>query len=351
MKVNKIYLKNGISLLNLVSDYVTEEECSISNIYKAYMNDNLMLLVKSIVIDDKTFPVLIISNVKDCSFDYYLKAAMNILERRLVYKKTSFEKYNDIETLKKMSFSDSHYNNGEFVSDSFNNSYVTSGENTLLYDKLYLTSFYGTCDECCIAICPNWYNTYAIEKELKVKNRTHTFKQTTKLFKSGEILSEILTRRDSLYNELENALRHTITAYNDNLLCVMGSRNTFSNNLNLVTINSIKNKELMKKHKTLSVYKVENECISFLSEQEIKEQLKIIKKLEKEEAAFVKKLDKVKTKLSKANKRWFSLNSVEKHNGTWKVWLNPYNQSVDSSGWYTLEELELWLENKGPIVK
>lgn len=32
-------------------------------------------------------------------------------------------------------------------------------------------------------------------------------------------------------------------------------------------------------------------------------------------------------------------------------WLNPWNQDKNQYGWYTVEELEQWMEGKGPIVK
>lgn len=32
-------------------------------------------------------------------------------------------------------------------------------------------------------------------------------------------------------------------------------------------------------------------------------------------------------------------------------WLNPWEQRIHHSGWFTVEELELWAENKGPVMK
>ena len=46
-----------------------------------------------------------------------------------------------------------------------------------------------------------------------------------------------------------------------------------------------------------------------------------------------------------------SWNNDKKVKTKWRVvyWLNPCNQSQNQYGWFTAEELELWLEGKGPI--
>jgi len=46
--------------------------------------------------------------------------------------------------------------------------------------------------------------------------------------------------------------------------------------------------------------------------------------------------------------RW---NNDKKAKTKWRVvyWLNPCNQSENQYGWYTAEELELWMEGKGPV--
>lgn len=34
-----------------------------------------------------------------------------------------------------------------------------------------------------------------------------------------------------------------------------------------------------------------------------------------------------------------------------RYWLNPMEQRHNNSGYFTVEELEQWIENKGPIPK
>lgn len=69
-------------------------------------------------------------------------------------------------------------------------------------------------------------------------------------------------------------------------------------------------------------------------------------KLEKE----VKKT-KIEEKLKKANKKYFSLSPKWNEDGTIIYWLNPYDQRKYNMGWYTLDDLLLWIKDKGPIVK
>lgn len=71
----------------------------------------------------------------------------------------------------------------------------------------------------------------------------------------------------------------------------------------------------------------------------------------------------IKKKLEKAGKGFFALSPkwadqikstsggpVEtKHEVIF--WLNPMEQSVNNSGWFTVEDLDLWAKGKGPILK
>ena len=49
--------------------------------------------------------------------------------------------------------------------------------------------------------------------------------------------------------------------------------------------------------------------------------------------------------------RW--ANDKEKEDTKYPVvyWLNPQDQKNNSAGWFTVEELEKWIEGKGPIIK
>lgn len=56
--------------------------------------------------------------------------------------------------------------------------------------------------------------------------------------------------------------------------------------------------------------------------------------------------------LLKAGRRWYSLSSVSRaQNGERRVWLNPMEQGNYNAGWYTIDQLKLWAENKGPVMK
>lgn len=82
---------------------------------------------------------------------------------------------------------------------------------------------------------------------------------------------------------------------------------------------------------------------------------------DKEEYAYSKEIAEVGIvqKLKEADKKWFALapgtKKVEKEDGTSEnvlaFFLNPHNQSKYNHGWFTVEELEQWINEEGPIIK
>ena len=67
-----------------------------------------------------------------------------------------------------------------------------------------------------------------------------------------------------------------------------------------------------------------------------------------------KKFDEtgVEELLRSKGKDWFALGDYKVgHDGQWRAWLNPYDQQRYSAGAFTVEELRLWAEDKGPVVK
>lgn len=53
--------------------------------------------------------------------------------------------------------------------------------------------------------------------------------------------------------------------------------------------------------------------------------------------------------LEKAGKKFFYCGPSRLKDGI-KFWLNPYDQKKYNHGWYTLEELKEWCQDKGPVV-
>lgn len=69
----------------------------------------------------------------------------------------------------------------------------------------------------------------------------------------------------------------------------------------------------------------------------------------------------IEKKLEAAGKRWFALRPgcllVSRRDGELvqtkydvMFWLNPMDQHINNYGWFTVEELEQWAENRGPVV-
>jgi hypothetical protein len=66
----------------------------------------------------------------------------------------------------------------------------------------------------------------------------------------------------------------------------------------------------------------------------------------------------IQKKLADADKRYYALsprwaNDDEEKKTKYKCvfWLNPDDQQNNEFGWFTVEELEQWIEGKGPVLK
>jgi hypothetical protein len=67
---------------------------------------------------------------------------------------------------------------------------------------------------------------------------------------------------------------------------------------------------------------------------------------------------KIEEKIKKADLRYFALsprwcNDGEKTRTKYPIvfWLNPHDQHIYNSGWFTVEELEQWISKTGPVLK
>ena len=63
----------------------------------------------------------------------------------------------------------------------------------------------------------------------------------------------------------------------------------------------------------------------------------------------------IKDKLEKAGLKYYALspewNDPEDPKDGVKFWLNPRDQANNNHGWFSVEDLELWIDGKGPIPK
>jgi hypothetical protein len=57
----------------------------------------------------------------------------------------------------------------------------------------------------------------------------------------------------------------------------------------------------------------------------------------------------IETQLATAGKRYYALSPRRQDDGSLKFWLNPQDQHLNNSGWFTLEQLRLWAVDEGPI--
>jgi hypothetical protein len=89
--------------------------------------------------------------------------------------------------------------------------------------------------------------------------------------------------------------------------------------------------------------------------------LKSLEDGDKDNYAVIKAASKsrIVEKLKAANKEYYALSpkwlkSIEKASDSkYEIvfWLNPYDQDRYNFGWFTVEELEMWIKNKGPVLK
>lgn len=73
--------------------------------------------------------------------------------------------------------------------------------------------------------------------------------------------------------------------------------------------------------------------------------------LERENLENEVKKSKIIEKLKRAKKEYYELTPDYNENGQLKFFLNPKDTDKYNQGWYSLEDLLLWVNDKGPIVK
>ncbi len=54
--------------------------------------------------------------------------------------------------------------------------------------------------------------------------------------------------------------------------------------------------------------------------------------------------------LRDAKKDWFYLGPKRDRDGKMIIWLNPREQNIHNSGYFTVEQLKLWAKDKGPVM-
>jgi hypothetical protein len=60
--------------------------------------------------------------------------------------------------------------------------------------------------------------------------------------------------------------------------------------------------------------------------------------------------EEVKTTLQDQGKQWFSLERWQWMEGGIKFWLNPNDQDIYHSGWFSIDELIAWAHDTGPVM-
>ncbi|MEN9328271.1 MAG: hypothetical protein RI947_1079 [Candidatus Parcubacteria bacterium] len=61
-------------------------------------------------------------------------------------------------------------------------------------------------------------------------------------------------------------------------------------------------------------------------------------------------LAEIKANLEDQRKHYHGLDSWQWMDGCMKFWLNPVEQDIYQSGWFSIDELRLWLKDQGPVM-
>ena len=60
--------------------------------------------------------------------------------------------------------------------------------------------------------------------------------------------------------------------------------------------------------------------------------------------------EEVKLTLQDQGKQWYSLERWQWMDGGIKFWLNPNDQDIYHSGWFTIDDLIAWVHDTGPVM-
>lgn len=100
--------------------------------------------------------------------------------------------------------------------------------------------------------------------------------------------------------------------------------------------------------------KIPNEVFENMKEKDL-ERKRLEKAAQKPKKKIFKALSKAgsnpKNAIIAISPAWISDKMKDKSQYEVMFWLNPHNQRDYSAGWFTVEDLLLWAENKGPVLK
>ena len=144
-----------------------------------------------------------------------------------------------------------------------------------------------------------------------------------------------------------NTLKELPNKYNSKNLTALSFKMAFSNSLYIC----FRDEKFVKNiHEDLVIpfhIDSETEVFTVKTDKEIKERIAF----EKRKSKVNKLFEKIKSKLRKSGKDWYSLDTINEFDGEWHIWLNPKEQHKYNYGWYTIEDLSDWLNDKGKIMK
>lgn len=319
MEATLHFWDDNVQMIGIQADADANEEVGIGKIRKQSREGTLFVSLHEIIFEEWTIPVLVFSPKNNAQFDVDQFNGGEILQT-LRSEKRFFGYYP-----KKTLFPKSIAVNG-WVSES----------------SLFLASFsYGTE----FAIYPNPFTVAFRKDELQRKNNGFKIKD------NEHLISKVHERKTKVFAKWADQTRKLYARIQSEGF-VLGGTGTgiqFTPGTNLIVLP----KEERAFYLAESIFpytQVEGQrSLRKLTPDEREESVHAQREYAKEKKIFEDQLQIIKNKLAASGKHWFSLDWCKKWNDEWKVWLNPEDQKNHASGWFSLQDLSDWIENKGKI--
>lgn len=338
MIVNAFYCNDGINILNLETSILDAEKSGVDNLCKLYMKGELICDLKELNYKDKALPVLLVG--KKSNIEHVDLTKLNCNE---IISKLDFESFyfNGILNEFKLKANKDRY-------IPFSISYKKTSYGKLTSDLLLASFYHGEV----LAIFPNPYTISITKDEYIRDNCSKKFKtnKINEIYGNEGYIEKLKERSNSLFNKAKDIIQTMYNSYKIHGFLVRNASSVYSNGMNIFYIP--KNDYQIILNYRVFPYILKRDNIVRKDKALLEKEIEKMKLYIEEENKQLIELKKIKEKLKKAGKSWFTLNKIRKDkDGNWKVWLNPCKQNLYNHGWFTLKDLEDWAEDKGVIVK
>lgn len=344
MKSERFIENELVKMIEISSEFDTSEDMFLCDLMKNIRKGYIGFTVKEIKYSYLNLPLLILGDresVKTLELSSYAQESIVREIQCSNYKIIPLVANDDI--LSKHEFSlDYIFNKPKTLRHDFSDYVFTGGS---LFSVIEFGSY--------LIIYPNLSCMYFKKDEIKNSRRGEDYFKVLKktLVKKKSFRSELRNRRENLREYLCDTLREIPNKYSTNNLTVMTFKGFLRTGLYITFTDE---KYVSNIHNDLVIpFHIDSETEEFTPKteleikNEVNERIAYQKRMEEAKIPF----DKIKEELRELDKSWYSLDELKEYDGVWHIWLNPRQQNKYNSGWFTIEDLKDWCENKGKIMK